>query len=380
MNDATGSPESLEAQPVSAESKQPAPARTRRRTFVLGAAGFLTASGLTATIGRRLFSSPVYRGPRSDHFDGARFHNIGRVGERGFRDVWKWIRSRTPGPWRKFSAGPPGPKPPDRVHGARLRATFINHATMLIQTHGLNILTDPIWSDRCSPVGWSGPRRAHPPGIRFEDLPPIDAVLLSHNHYDHLDLPTLSRLAKDHQPKIFCPLGNRALLDSKRIGGSFDMDWWQEAELSEGAELHCVPAQHWSGRGLSDRAGSLWCGFVLRTPHRKVYFAGDTGYGPHFDMVRRKFGPVDLALLPIGAYLPRWFMGPVHMSPAEAIRAHKTLEATRSVGIHFGTFQLADDGQDQAVAALKQTLKDEGVDEAAFWALEFGQGRDVGET
>lgn len=327
---------------------------------------------------RRLgISSPPYAGPVSDHFDGRTFFNQASVGPKGMREFLRWRVTRRPERWRRKELRPGAPPPAEGVPG-RVRATFVNHSTVLIQIDGLNILTDPIWSERCSPVSWAGPRRAHPPGVRFEDLPRIDAILLSHNHYDHLDLPTLERLAAAHKPRIFCPLGNRALLEERAIGGGYDMDWWQDDKLGDGVRVTCVPAQHWSSRGTRDRARTLWGGFVIEGPSGMVYFAGDTGDGPHFAQVRERFGAPKLALLPIGAYQPQWFMSPVHMNPREAVAAHRTLEAKASLAIHFGTFSLADDAQEEPLVDLAQAKGEAAVSDREFWVLEPGEGRETG--
>ena len=226
--------------------------------------------------------------------------------------------------------------------------TFVNHATTLIQMDGVNVLTDPIWSERCSPVSFAGPRRVVPPGLRLDQLPPIDVVLISHNHYDHLDLPTLRRVVEEHRPRILVPVGNRTLLDRAGVRGAEELAWWQSADVRDGAvRVSAVPAQHFAGRGFFDRDRALWAGFVISGPAGSAYFAGDTGFGPHFGEIRDRFGPPRLAILPIGAYRPEWFMSRVHASPDEALRAHRILGAKTSVGIHFGTFRLADDGQDE---------------------------------
>lgn len=323
-----------------------------------------------------MFSAPKYKGPKSDHFDGKRFLNQSEIAHQGARDVLKWLAQREQGEWRKWTDAEPGPKPPERVGRGELRVTWVNHATVLVQMDGLNLLTDPIWSDRCSPVGFAGPKRVRPPGIRFEDLPKIDAVLVSHNHYDHLDLPTLKRLAEKHQPRIFAGLGNKLLLDREQIGGAVDLDWWNEVPLSDEVKLTAVPAQHFSGRGPFDRDATLWMGFVVSGPAGHVYFAGDTGFGPHFAQIADRFGPMRLALLPIGAYRPRWFMSPVHISPDEALKAHEILRAATSVGIHFGTFPLADDGEHEPVRELEKLLAQTDPT-PRFWILDFGEGRDV---
>ena len=343
--------------------------------MVLGSA--LALSLLVVGAGCCAFSAPRYSGPRSDHFDGTRFWNQGQVEEHGTRDIWKWYLNRQQGAWREWTEAPPGPPPPRRVRAGALRVTFVNHATLLIQLDGVNVLTDPTWSERASPVSFAGPKRVRPPGIRFEDLPPVDAVLVSHNHYDHCDVPTLRRLADAFRPSIFAGLGNAAFLERKGIGRARDLDWWQSVDLPNGVRLTSVPVQHFSGRGLCDRNGTLWSGYVLEGRAGPVFFAGDTGWGPHFEQVRARFGPVALALLPIGAFRPEWFMGPVHVSPDEAVKAHRALEAGQSVAMHFGTFPLADDGQDEPVEKLRQALRHHGVSDSAFRVLEFGEGLDV---
>jgi L-ascorbate metabolism protein UlaG (beta-lactamase superfamily) len=263
------------------------------------------------------------------------------------------------------------------VDGSDLRVTFVNHATVLIQTAGLNILTDPIWSERCSPVSWAGPERVRPPGIRFENLPPIDVVLISHDHYDHMDLPTLRQLDEKFHPRFFTGLGNAAILKDGSIPGANELDWWQSTELTPGVRLTAVPAQHFSNRGLTDRNNTLWEGFVLEGPAGAVYFAGDTGYGPHFSEIHQRFGPIRLAMLPIGAYDPQWFMGGIHENPSQAVQAQRDLGASTALAIHFGTFALADDGQDEPIQALRAALRRAGPLQPRFWVLGFGEGRDV---
>ncbi|HYC60371.1 MAG TPA: MBL fold metallo-hydrolase [Thermoanaerobaculia bacterium] len=321
----------------------------KRIVFALGAA-VATLVGGGAILGW-FFATPKYRGPKSDHFDGEKFHNLKATKHAGFFDMLKWMANRDEGPWQEWREITPAAPPPQRVHGGELRVTWVNHATFLIQTEGLNILTDPMWSERCSPVAFAGPKRHHAPGIRFDELPPIDAVVISHNHYDHMDVPTLDRLKRSHQPKIFAGLGNGAF-----VKGSTDLDWWQAAELAPGVRVHAVPAQHFSSRGLSDRDANLWCGFVLETPHGAIYFAGDTGWGPHFDMIRERFGAPRLAFLPIGAFRPEWFMCAVHISPKDAVRAAQALGAEVSIPMHYGTFHLGDDGQDEPVEVLRAEL------------------------
>lgn len=299
------------------------------------------------------------------------------MANRGFFHVAKWMLTRRRPRWIGQPGALPGPAPPERAARGELRVTFIGHATTLIQFDGINILTDPIWSERCSPIPWAGPRRARPPGVRWDDLPPIDAVLLSHNHYDHCDLPTLRRLAGRGAPRILAAEGLGAFLRARGFTRAEDLPWWASAELSGGARVVAVPAQHWSGRGLFDRAATHWCGFMIESGAGRIYFAGDTGFGPHFGLIRGRLGAPRLAILPIGAHLPRWFMAPVHLSPAEAVEAHHRLGARVSVAAHFGTFPLADDGESEAAEELRRALAERGTSESAFWMLDFGEGRDV---
>ncbi|MEO8380013.1 MAG: MBL fold metallo-hydrolase [Acidobacteriota bacterium] len=315
---------------------------------ILGAAGALVGGG--ALLGW-YFSAPKYRGPVTDHFDGKHFHNVPPKHHPGFTDMVRWGLTRDKGPWDEWRDIALAPPPPKRVAGGELRVTWVNHATLLIQTENVNILTDPIWSLRCSPVQWAGPKRHHQPGIRFEDLPPIDAVLISHNHYDHLDLPTLDQLKREHHPKMLAGLGNAAVVE-----GATALDWGHSVELAPGVRIHAVPARHFSSRGFVDRDANLWCGFVIETPHGGIYFAGDTGWGDHFAAIREHYGPMRLALLPIGAYRPEWFMSPVHVSPHDAIRAARVLEAEVSIPMHYFTFDLGDDGQQEPADVLKREL------------------------
>jgi len=330
----------------------------RRVATVVGA-----VAGVVA-IERFVFAAPRYRGPHSDHFDGRRFHNL-HPGWQTERSFLKWQATRERGGWRRWVDAAPGPKPDTRVGGDRVRVTFINHSTLLLQFDDVNILTDPIWSTRCSPVSFIGPKRHRAPGIRFDDLPPIDAVLVSHNHYDHCDLPTLARL---DSPRIFTPLGNAALIGERAI----DLDWWQSIELTDNISITLVPAQHFCARALSDRNATLWGGFVISAPSGHLYFAGDTGWGDHFAEIARRFSPIRLAMLPIGAYLPRWFMRPAHIDPAEAVEAHKILGARTSVPMHYGTFNLSDESETQPLDDLRSAIAANGV--TSFHIIEHGEG------
>ena len=320
------------------------------------------------------FSAPTWQGPVTDHFDGERFWPPSRE-ERGLGDLLRWQRSRGPRPeWKGDPTAPPGPPPPRRVGLGELRVTFVNHATVLLQQDSVNVLTDPIWSKRCSPLDFAGPARVRPPGLRFEDLPRIDAVLLSHDHYDHMDLPTLRRLVRAFpRARLYTGLGNAAFLRRAGLRHVTELDWWQEVHVGR-STLIGVPAQHFSNRGLCDRSGTLFLGFVLKGPAGAVFFAGDTGYSEHFAEIKRRLGPMRLAVLPIGAYKPEWFMAPVHLSPGQAVQAAEDLGAGTSLAMHFGTFQLGDEGEGEAQEALGHALV--GKPER-FWILGFGEGRDV---
>jgi L-ascorbate metabolism protein UlaG (beta-lactamase superfamily) len=279
------------------------------------------------------------------HFDGKRYYNPDAPQGPGLFDALRWKLTSRPDPSPGFIADFQQSIPPRRVEGSGLRTTLVNHSTVLLQQLGSNILTDPIWSERAGPLSWIGPRRLRKPGVSWEDLPSIDVVLISHNHYDHLDLRTLRRLADRGSSTFIVPARVARLLRSENIGPAHELDWGASLSLS-GVTIHCVPALHSSRRGIYDRNTTLWCGYVIEYRERLVYFAGDTAFGPHFRQIREKFGPPHLALLPIGAYQPRWFMSPVHMGPEEAVRAHEILAAKTSIAIHHGTFQLADEGID----------------------------------
>jgi L-ascorbate metabolism protein UlaG (beta-lactamase superfamily) len=279
------------------------------------------------------------------HFNGKRFYNPDAPQAPGFLDVIRWKLTSRPEPTPSFIADVEQSIPPRQVDGNGLRVTLVNHSTVLLQQRGSNILTDPIWSERSSPFSWIGPRRRRKPGVSWDHLPPIDLVLISHNHYDHMDLPTLRELAARGGSTFIVPAHVARLLRSENIGPAHELDWGESLSLPN-VTIHSVPALHFSARGILDRNMSLWCGYVVESRERLVYFAGDTAFGPHFAQIREGFGPPRLALLPIGAYEPRWFMSPVHMGPEEAVRAHEILAAKTSIAMHHGTFRLADDGLD----------------------------------
>jgi L-ascorbate metabolism protein UlaG (beta-lactamase superfamily) len=314
-----------------------------------------------------------HQGPPSDHFDGVRFFDPqgDPADARGLSDVLKWQRSRSSTPWPADVPVQPTKPRRERVGRGALSMTFINHATVLVQIDGKNVLTDPVWSSHASPVQGMGPGRHRAPGVRFADLPPVDVVLISHNHYDHMDVATLARLAAEHDPVFVVGLGNATLLRRVGIERVVELDWEQQAVVA-GLAVRFVYAKHWSSRSLWDRNKALWGAFDVRAAGRSVYFAGDTGFSEHFARHRARHGTPEVALLPIGAYEPRWFMRPQHMDPDEAVRAHLALGASFSVGIHFGTFQLTDEGIDAPIDDLRVARDKHGVAAGAFVAP--GQG------
>jgi N-acyl-phosphatidylethanolamine-hydrolysing phospholipase D len=251
----------------------------------------------------------------------------------------------------------------------RIRLTWIGHSTFLIQHQGLNILTDPIFGD-CQPVPIGRMRRSTAPGIRFEDLPAIDHVLISHSHYDHLDAPTIR--AFGNRVRYWVPEGLTAWFRRRGITHCEELSWWQSAKLAEDTAIHCVPAQHGSARTLFDRNRTHWCGWVVESAERSAYFAGDTGYSPTFREIGKRFGGFDVAMIPIGAYNPRWLMHPVHLNPAEAVQVHKDVQSRLSIACHWGTFRLADEPIDEPPALLAQELAKQGVDPAKFLAFRPG--------
>jgi L-ascorbate metabolism protein UlaG (beta-lactamase superfamily) len=315
---------------------------------------------------------PGYHGPRSTHFDGERFFNPGARAGKTLGEFLRWQRTRAQVPWPQWRDYQVVANPPASVNPGEVAVTFINHMTCLVQLAGFTLITDPVYSMRASPVQWAGPKRVHAPGLPFERLPRIDVVFVSHNHYDHLDLPTLQRLARAQTPLFVTGLGNGSFLREQGIANVLELDWWGQAILSH-AVLMFTPAQHWSNRGLGGRNRTLWGGLWVNAGQRTVYFSGDTGYTPLFAELRRHRGAPDLALLPIGAYEPRWFMCDQHMNPREAVRAHMDLGARNSVGTHFGCFQLTDEGIDEPIIDLDRARRAQGLTPGDFYAPQPGE-------
>lgn len=313
-----------------------------------------------------------------DNFDGKVFRNREPLGQKPLDMLsFGWGSLTQAKQWPDWIENEPADVPPALVADG-IRVTYINHATTLIQMQGLNILTDPIYSERASPFQWAGPKRVRAPGIAMDDLPHIDVILVSHNHYDHLDVDTLKQLTarQEKAPLVLSGLGVGQLFSEIGVTNYVDMQWGQ-VERYQDMEFSFVECRHRSGRGISDQMKTLWGSFVIKSAAGNVYFAGDTGYGPHLKDHGEQYGPFALAILPIGAYEPRWFMTDVHMNPEEAVRAHRDLQSKQSLSIHFGVFQLTYEAIDEPVQALKTALDTHGVNVADFWALEPGQFRNI---
>ena len=314
-----------------------------------------------------------YQGPPSDHFDGLRFFNPGQPAtDRSLAELLRWRLGERHSPW------PPAPPtrqtvPPASVN--TLRVTMIGHASVLIQAAGRNILVDPVWSQRASPLSWAGPRRANAPGVALENLPPIHAILLTHNHYDHMDIATLKTLWESHHPRIIAPLGNDAVIAraAPHVGVA-TADWHATVDLAPGTTVHLHPAHHWSARGRNDRRMALWCGFILATPAATIYVAGDTGYGDGqiFRDLKTRYPAIDLAILPIGAYDPRWFMRGQHINPEEAVQIMLDCGARHAIGVHWGTFCLTDEPRLEPPQRLAAELARRGLPAASFRAAQPG--------
>jgi N-acyl-phosphatidylethanolamine-hydrolysing phospholipase D len=342
------------------------------RAEVRGETGLLDASARAELLG--LGPAPLDAEGRFSNLGGAVAHGDFSV-RFGFfaRRVMASLRER------------PGAAPTVANDGRFLRenarasvptVTWIGHATLLVQLGHQSFLTDPIWSENASPVSFAGPPRLAPPGLVFEDLPPIDFVLLSHNHYDHLDLDTLERISAAHpNARFYVPIGNGALLRGRGIERVVELDWG-ETRRQDGVEIACLPARHWSRRGLRDQRRALWASWAVIGADRRFYFGGDTGYAPFFRRIGRAIGPFDLAALPIGAYLPTEMMRDVHLNPEEAVRAALDLEARRVVGIHFGTFDLTEEPLDEPPRRFRAASARAGLDEERSLVLAVGETRE----
>jgi len=355
---------------------------------LMGALGWLTAVAVSAGC---TTVNPYFDARQSHHTpDG--FRNPAASGSlRGFQDFMRWQleagRQALPRP----AATPTPVVAPDvgllqsnARAGAAMAPTvsWIGHATVLVQAGGLNVLTDPVFSERASPVPFAGPKRAQPPGLAMAQLPPIDLVLVSHNHYDHLDVSSVSRLAAQPSgsPLFIVPLGLKRWFADLGIDRVVELDWWQGHRVGN-TEVVLTPAQHWSGRGLFDRQATLWGGFAVFSPGLHWYYAGDTGYSSDFIEIGHRFaarsggGGFDLALIPVGAYEPRWFMAPQHVNPEEAVRIHRDVGSRFSVGVHWGIFSLTDEPLDQPPRDLAAARRAQGLADGDFVVMAVGETR-----
>lgn len=307
-------------------------------------------------------------------FDGKRFYNLDPTQRVTFKTIWQWRLNRRDPNWPTWVQNGSYATPPTKVAKPKaVRITFINHATVLLQYDGINVLTDPIWSERASPVRWAGPKRVRYPGIAWSDLPRIAVVIISHNHYDHMDLSTLKQLEKRDHPIFIAGLGSAKTLRRAGLHKVISLDWWQSYHY-DGHRFTFVPAQHFSNRSLNDYNRTLWGGFVLSSSAGNLYFAGDTAWGSHFKRIKQRVGKILFAMLPIGAYLPRNIMKHSHVNPEEAVKAFLLLKCRWAIGVHFDTFaNLTDEPFNQAPKELAKSLKKHQVKPSRFRALGFGQ-------
>lgn len=308
--------------------------------------------------------------PLSDHYDGKLFFNSWGVNNtKSLIDVLKWKLSGGAKDWpqEKNYIKAQSQLVKEGV-AASLHVTYIGQATTYIQDSKISILTDPQFSERASPLSFMGPKRYREPSLTIDQLPSLDLVVVSHNHYDHMDIPSLVVLEKRFKPEFIVPLGNAKYLKEAGITNVIELDWWQEYKY-----VRLVPAQHWSARGIYDRNEALWGGFVIKLSGKKVFFAGDTGYGPHFKMIHEKCGEMDLSLLPIGAYEPRDFMRDQHMNPEDAVKAHMDLNSKKSFAIHFETFQMTDEGYEEPRQELLRQLSLKSLGKESFFIPQLGE-------
>ncbi len=312
---------------------------------------------------------------QSDHFDGKRFYNPTlKQGIPGLAKVFRMLREPR-SKWPAYIENKATPRLNEKLGVKQVAITFVNHATFLIQFQDITILTDPVWAKHAGPFGWLGPKRVRKPGIAFDDLPKIDLVLLSHNHYDHFDKATLKRINKRFAPKVLVASGDNQLAESVGFTNVREFDWWENIQISADLTITYAPTQHFAARGIRDRMKSLWGSYMIQHRNKHIYFGADSGYSTHFADINKRLGAPDIALLGMGAYEPRWFMKPMHMNPAEAVQAHIDLGSKLSIGMHFGTFQLSTEAFDQPKIDLAKALTDTGISHNQFITLNEGETR-----
>lgn len=355
------------------------------------ATALLAALVLTLLLGSCITVNPHYDARKPHHRPEGFQNNHIRFEPRGLDDLlrWRWQAWQDDLPRRPQTPTPAVRADLDFIHrnahaGAAMEPaiTWIGHATMLVQMGGRTLITDPMFSERASPVGFAGPQRAQPPGLALRELPRVDLVLVSHDHYDHLDEASVAALQAQPggPPQFVAPLGVGRLLRDMGATRVTELDWWDKTQV-DGLEIVLTPAQHWSGRGLYDRMSTLWGGFAVFHESFHLFYSGDTGHSPDFAEIAHRFAPrqrgsgFDLALLPVGAYEPRWFMREQHVNPAEAVQIHREIGALRSVGVHWGTFELTDESLDEPPHALAEARRAQGVADEAFGVMAVGETR-----
>ncbi len=308
----------------------------------------------------------------SDHYKDGVFFNPNPTKHLSFFSIFKHIVFGRNGKWTDYVEIKSHYISNKKLDTDEVRLTFVGHASVLIEFSDKKILTDPVWSDKVGPFSWAGPRRAHSPGIPFERLPKIDVVLVSHNHFDHMDLPTLKKLSARDRPKIIVPLGNQDFLNRQGIENVAELDWW-ESKSDGTAQFQLTPAQHNSGRGLFDRDKTLWGSFFIFHNNIKIYFSGDTAFENHFFEIQSKLGSPDVALIPIGAYLPKERMDAFHLSPSQAIDAFIHLKSTYMIPIHYDCFQLSNEDYGQPIKDFNSAIQNRNLDTSLFKLLKPGQ-------
>ncbi len=317
------------------------------------------------------FSAASYNGKLSRNFDGEKFHNLEKTEMKSFWDLIVWKLTTTDGYWPSNTNDVKQYKP--NSFSKNLQISFIGHSTFLIQLDSINILTDPIWSERASPVSFVGPKRCRIPAINFSDLPKIDYVVISHNHYDHLDIETLKKLKVHSNPTVCVPLGVDLFLKEESIENVIAMNWWEEKKIKSNFKINFLPSRHFSGRGFTDMNETLWGSWIIISDTTRIYFAGDTGFGIHFEQIANRFPNIEVSLLPIGAFKPRFFMEQIHISPDEAVKSHIILKSKKSIAMHFGTFSLADDAIDEPIIELEKSLLNRKISKENFLIPKFGE-------
>jgi L-ascorbate metabolism protein UlaG (beta-lactamase superfamily) len=319
--------------------------------------------------------SSTASGPFNDNFDGTRFTNPGFTKESSVAGYLRLRMTTSQPEWPAHVPVAATPQPAARVDGDEIHVTMIGHATLLLQTRGMNVLTDPMWSERASPLSFAGPKRITPPAIELAQLPRIDLVLISHNHWDHLDLPTLRALDAAFRPRVIVPLGNRAMVAAVMPASEVSEHDWGEVVEAGALRVHVLPMLHGSGRTPFDQQRTLWAAYLLDGGATRAYFVGDAGYGRgiNYKAAAATLGPIDVALLPIGAYEPAWFMADSHMRPSEAVQALLDSGARQGVAHHFDTFQLGFEAYGAAATELYQALSAAGQPRDRMVALRAGQ-------